>query len=147
MTTRLADRLAIEDLNAAFAWHLDHGETDALVALFTDDALYTNGARRSQGRGEIAAFFQGRTAAGPRTARHLMTGLRVTFESDARARGTSVWLSFAANGVAPIEHCAPFMVADFLDDYVREADGAWRIARRHIEPVFRNPAIPRPGQK
>ena len=146
MTARLEDRLAIEDLNAAFAWHLDHGETEALVALFTEDALYTNGARRSEGRSEIAAFFRSRTAAGPRTARHLMSGLRVTFESDTRARATSVWLSFAANGVAPIDHCEPFMVADFIDEYMREADGAWRIARRHIEPVFRNPAIPPPGK-
>jgi hypothetical protein len=39
-------RLAIEDLNSAFAYHLDHGDIDALVALFTVDALYTNGDRR-----------------------------------------------------------------------------------------------------
>lgn len=146
MIARLEDRLAIEDLNAAFAWHLDHGEIDALVALFTEDALYTNGARRSEGRAEIETFFRSRTASGPRTARHLMTGLRVTFQGETCASGTSVWLSFAANGLPPIEHCAPFMVADFVDDYVRDAESAWRIARRHIEPVFRNPAIPPPGK-
>ncbi len=144
---RLADRLAIEDLNAAFAFHLDHGEIEPLVALFTEDAVYTNGARRSEGRAEIEAFFRARTAAGPRTSRHLMTGLRIRFESDTRAKGTSVWLSFAANGVPPIENCEPFMVADFIDHYARGDDGVWRIARRHIEPVFRNPAIPPPGAR
>lgn len=139
------DRLAIEDLNAAFAYHLDHNEVGPLTALFTDDAIYTHGSRRSEGREEIAAFFRSRTAVGPRTARHLFSGLLIAFDGDDQARGTSVCLTFAHNGLPPVSDCAPFLVADFIDSYRREADGKWRIRRRHIEPVFRNPAIPPPG--
>jgi ketosteroid isomerase-like protein len=143
--TNIADRLAIEELNAAFAYHLDHDEVAPLVALFTDDAVYTHGPRRSVGRDEIAAFFRSRTADGPRTARHLYSGLRVVFEGGDMARATSLCLTFAQNGSPPVEKCDPFLVADFTDIYRRGADGRWRIARRHIEPIFRNPSIPPPG--
>jgi ketosteroid isomerase-like protein len=128
-------RLAIEDLNAAFTHHLDHGENDALVELFTVDALYTNGPRRSQGRDEIAALFEKRVAKGPRTSRHLYSGLRITIESQSSASAISVCMSFAADGDPPLP-AKPFLVADFVDTYRLDADGRWRIASRHIEPVF-----------
>jgi ketosteroid isomerase-like protein len=143
--TRVENLLAIEELNAAFAHHLDHDEVAPLVALFTDDAVYSHGSRRSVGREEIAAFFRSRTAAGQRTARHICSGLRVTFDGADIARATSVWLTFAHDGPPPVAHCNPFLVADFTDIYRRDAEGQWRIERRHIEPIFRNPSIPPPG--
>lgn len=145
MTERMTDRLAIQDLNADFAYFLDHDDVAPLVDLFTEDAVYSNGPRLSEGRAAIAAFFRGRTAQGPRTARHFCSGLRVAFEGEDAARATSVWLTFAADAAPPIEECSPFLVADFTDLYRRGADGRWRIERRHIEPVFRNPSIAPPG--
>jgi ketosteroid isomerase-like protein len=142
---RLADRLAIEDLNAAFAHHLDRDEVDALLELFTPDAEYSNGKRLTVGQAEIRAFFRSRTAGGPRTARHLYSGLRIAFEGEDRARGTSCWLSFARNEPPPVAYSAPFLVADFEDLYVRGTDGRWRIAKRHIEPIFRDPGGVPPG--
>ncbi|HEY5666710.1 MAG TPA: nuclear transport factor 2 family protein [Gammaproteobacteria bacterium] len=131
----IAIRLAIEELNAAFAHHLDHGDIDALVDLFTVDALYTHGARRSQGRDEIEALFRNRVAKGPRTSRHLYSGLRIAIESATEATGTSVCLSFAADGLPPLP-AKPFLVADFVDRYRRDEHGRWRFAERHIERVF-----------
>jgi hypothetical protein len=137
---RLADRMAIEELNAAYAWHLDHDEVAPLALLFTEDAEYSHGTRRSVGRAAIEAFFRSRTADGPRTARHLYSGLRIVFEAVDRARGTSVWLSFAQDSVPPVPYSIPFLVADFEDVYERGSDLQWRIRRRHIEPIFRDPA-------
>lgn len=134
-TERLGIRIALEDLNSAFTRHLDHGEVDALVALFTDDALYTHGQRRSQGKAELADLFRSRTAGGPRTARHLQSGLRIEIESPTRARGTSVCLTFAADGEPPLP-ATPHLVADFDDVYERGADGRWRFRQRHIERIF-----------
>jgi ketosteroid isomerase-like protein len=128
-------RLALVDLNAAFAAHLDHGDIDALVDLFTEDALYTHGERRSVGRAEIEQLFRQRVAGGPRTSRHLYSGLRLSIDSATEARGLSVCLSFAADGLPPLP-AKPFLVADFVDRYRRDADGCWRIAARHIERVF-----------
>lgn len=132
---RLRIRLALEDLNSAFTHHLDHGRVDALVALFTEDALYTHGERRSEGKAEIERLFRGRAAAGPRTARHIQSGLRIDIESRMRARGTSVVLTFAADGEPPLP-AAPHLVADFDDVYARGADGRWRILERHIGRIF-----------
>lgn len=132
---RLAIRLALEDLNAAFTHHLDHNEIGSLVTLFTADAVYTHGERRSEGRDEIEALFRSRVAKGPRTSRHLLSGLRLTIESARSAAGYSVCLSFAADGVPPLP-AQPFLVADFIDRYRLDDDGCWRIAARHIERVF-----------
>lgn len=132
---RLAIRLALEDLNAAFTHHLDHGDIPALVDLFTADALYTNGPRESRGRAAIEALFRQRVAKGPRTSRHIYSGLRIMIESEREATGTSVCLSFAADGLPPLP-AKPFLVGDFVDRYRRDDDGRWRIAERRIERVF-----------
>ena len=142
---RLADILAIQDLNTAFAYHLDHNEIAPLVALFAPDAHYSNGPRVSRGLAEIEAFYKSRTAHGVRTARHMYSNLRIVFEGDARARATSVWLSFAQNSAPPIDYSIPFLVADFEDVYERGADGEWRILSRHIRPIFRDPNGVPPG--
>ena len=144
---RLADRLAIEALNADFAYHLDRGEVEPMLDLFTPDADYSNGPRHSNGIEEIAAFFRSRTAQGVRTARHMGTGLRISFESDHEASATSVWLSFAQNAAPPINYSIPFLVADFIDRYQRGQDGKWRIASRQIVPIFRDPNGVPPGGK
>lgn len=128
-------RLALEDLNAAFAHHLDHGETHALVDLFTSDALYTHGSRRCEGRAAIEALFRARAAGGPRTSRHLCTGLRLAIESENLAAGHSVCLSFAQDGSPPLP-ATPYLVADFDDVYRRCEDGRWRFGERHITRIF-----------
>ena len=132
---QLEIRLALEELNAAFAHHLDHNEIEALADCFTVDALYTHGERKSEGRNEIEALFRKRIAGGPRTSRHLYSGLRLTIESATQARGTSVCLSFAADGEPPLP-AKPFLVADFVDRYRLDDDGRWRIAARDIRRVF-----------
>ena len=141
---RISDQLAIERLNADFRQWLDEGDTQAFCALFTEDALYSNGPRQAQGREAIAAFMQGRTAHGPRTTRHIYSGLKIDFEGDDRARGISVWMSFAWNGEPPISMAEPFLVADMEDLYVKQG-GQWLIAERRITPIFRNPSVPPPG--
>jgi len=132
---QLEIRLALEDLNAAFTHHLDHNEIEALADLFTVDALYTHGERRSEGRDAIEALFRKRIAGGPRTSRHLYSGLRLTIESETEARGSSVCMSFAADGEPPLP-AKPFLVADFIDRYRLDDDGRWRIAARDIVRVF-----------
>ncbi|HEX7080652.1 MAG TPA: nuclear transport factor 2 family protein [Gammaproteobacteria bacterium] len=133
-------RLALEDLNSAFTRCLDHGDIDALVGLFTEDALYTHGARRSKGRKAIEALFRARTAAGPRTSRHLYSGLTLEIESRTRAAGTSVCMTFAQAGLPPLSPAVPILVADFHDVYVRGDDGRWLFESRRIERIFEDPS-------
>ena len=137
---RLAIRVALEDLNTAFCYHLDHDEVEPLLELFTDDVLYTHGARRTNGRAELAKVFRSRKATSPRTSRHLYSGLKLEIESAARARGTCVCITFGQSGVPPLSPAVPILVADFVDAYERGADDKWRIRERHIHRIFVDPA-------
>jgi hypothetical protein len=133
---RFKIRIALEDLNTAFCYHLDHDEVEALLELFTDDVLYTHGPRRTTGRTELEKVFRSRTATSQRTSRHLYSGLKLDIESAARARGTSVCMTFGQNGTAPLAPAIPILVADFVDLYVRGDDDRWRIQERHIHRIF-----------
>ncbi len=129
-------RLAIEDLNTDFCHFLDYGMTEELVALFTKDARYSHGSRESSGRDEIRALFAGRAAASVRTSRHLQTGLKITLCDQQRATGKSVCLTFACDDSPPVSPATPFLVADFIDEYICSPDGRWLINKRHIERIF-----------
>jgi hypothetical protein len=145
---RLKIRVALEDLNTAFCYHLDHNEVEELVELFTEDVFYTHGPRRTNGRAELEKVFRSRTASAPRTSRHLYSGLKLEIESATRARGTSVCMTFGQNGTAPLAPAVPILVADFVDAYVRGDDGRWRFQERHIHRIFVDALTSAPhGQK
>jgi hypothetical protein len=136
---RISIRLALEDLNAAFAFHLDHNQLEPLVDLFSVDALYLHGTRRSDGRSAIRNLFTTRAAGGIRTTRHCYSGLQIDIEDDRNAKGRSVCVTFAANAAPPISNTAPYLVADFIDEYLLDSDQKWRIARREIHRIFATP--------
>jgi hypothetical protein len=133
---RIEIRLALEDLNTAFCYHLDHDDVDALLELFTDDVYYTHGSRVSRGKAELEQVFRSRSATETRTARHLYSGLKLDIDGATHARGTSVCLTFGAYGDPPLTPAIPTLVADFVDEYVRGDDGRWRIKERHIHRIF-----------
>ncbi len=134
--TLIKIRFALQDLNTAFTDSLDHGRIDELVDLFIADALYTHGGRKSQGQEEIRSLFAARASAPARTVRHLCTGLKIEIESESAARGSSVCLSFAYDGLAPVDSATPHLVADFEDVYQLCDDGKWRFAVRKIHRIF-----------
>jgi hypothetical protein len=145
---RIEIRQALEDLNTAFCYHLDHDDVNALLELFIDDVYYTHGSRVSRGKAELEKVFRSRSATEVRTARHLYSGLKVEIDSATRARGTSVCMTFAAYGSPPLTPAIPTLVADFVDEYVRGDDGRWRIKERHIHRIFVAPDNPGPiGQQ
>ena len=137
---RLEIRAAIEELNTAFCYHLDHDEVEPLLELFTDDVYYTHGSRRSKGKAELEQVFRSRSATAPRTARHMYSGLKVDIDSATRVRGTCVCMTFGGYGAPPLSPAIPTLVADFVDVYARGADGRWRIQERHIHRIFVDPA-------
>lgn len=138
---RIADRLAIRELNDAFAHGLDHGDVGLFLSIFTDDVSYQNGARKLAGMAEMEPFFRAR-AKSQRLSRHIYSGLRIAFDGADRATGTGTWVTFAGEGTPPVEGTMPFVVSDVRDDYVRGADGRWRIGSRKISPVFQSATVP-----
>jgi len=128
-------RLAIEELNAEFAYLIDHEQSERVADLFTVDGSYGRSTgERSVGRDAIRRAYASRKAKGPRTARHIFTNLRLKFEARDRATGTCIMTLFAEDGVPP--HVAePFLVADYNDVYVLFEDN-WRYSARTITWLF-----------
>lgn len=129
-------RQALTGLNNDFCYYLDHGMVDELVDLFCKDAVYTHGQRVSNGREEIRQLFAPRRGAENRTSRHLQSGLRIQVTGFEHASGQSVCLTFGANEQPPVAPATPYLVADFIDEYMLCNDGRWRIKKRCIERIF-----------
>jgi uncharacterized protein (TIGR02246 family) len=134
-TEQLLARLAIEELNAEFAYLIDHEQSERVADLFTVDGSYGRSTgERSIGRDAIRRAYASRNAKGPRTARHIFTNLRLRFDARDRATGTCIMTLFAEDGAPP--HVAePFLVADYNDVYVLYEDN-WRYSARTITWLF-----------
>ena len=137
-TERLLARLEIEELNAEFAYLIDHDRSELVADLFTENGSYGRASgERSVGHEAIRRAYAARKAHGPRTSRHIFTNLRLVFDGDTHASGTSIMTLYAEDGVPP--HVAePFLVADYDDIYERGADGRWRYASRTVTWLFLN---------
>jgi len=138
-------RAEIDAVLADWAWHLDHGDYDAVVELFTEDALFITGAVELRGRTAIKNRYTERLVV--RSTRHTYSGLRVSAEAGAaddatptRVRACSTWVNFAVNAPVPADDVGVYLVADFEDVLTWCPDGRWRISERRIAGVFRDPA-------
>ncbi len=145
-------RAEIDAVLADWAWYLDHGDYDAVAALFTTDALFVTGAAELRGRAAIKNRYSERVVV--RTTRHTYSGLRVSPVAGdpgpalgpgaegrpARVRAQSTWVNFAVNAPAPVDDVGVYLVADFEDELTWCEDDRWRISERRIVPVFRDPA-------
>ena len=148
-------RTEIDALLADWAWHLDHGDYDAVAELFTEDALFITGAVELRGRAAIKNRYTERVVA--RSTRHTYSGLRVSPIGDdqepgtesgsgavdgwpARVRARSTWVNYAVNAPAPADDVGVYLVADFDDVLSWCDDERWRISERRITGVFRDPA-------
>jgi len=152
-------RAMIDAVLADWAWHLDHGNYDAVAGLFTEDALFITGGVELRGRAAIRSRYAERVAA--RSTRHTYSGLRLSpVAGDAEAgdlagpdgdwpaqvRARSTWVNFAVNATAPadsvpVDDVGVYLVADFDDVLTWYEDAQrWLISERHIIPVFRDPA-------
>jgi hypothetical protein len=145
-------RAEIDAVLADWAWHLDHGDYDAVTELFTEDALFISGAVKLRGRPAIKNRYTERVVA--RSTRHTYSGLRVSAadgdpqpgrgsapsDRPARVRARSTWVNFAVNAPVPADNVGVYLVADFDDELTWCADDRWRISERRIIPVFRDPS-------
>lgn len=149
-------RAEIDAVLADWAWHLDHGDYDAVAELFTEDALFVTGGLELRGRDAIRKRYMNRT--GTRSTRHTYSGLRIepiglgaaTYGPDGEyvpfadaVEARSTWVNYAVNAAAPIDDVGVYLVADFEDVLVASGDPfgrQWYIAERRIIPVFRDPS-------
>ncbi|WP_225784354.1 SgcJ/EcaC family oxidoreductase [Xenophilus sp. Marseille-Q4582] len=134
------DRLACRTLVETSVRHVDAGDAAAFAALFAEDAVLVrpNGSRL-EGRAAIQAAYAQRAPG--RLTRHLVTNVAVTLEAGGRARARSYVLLWSgatpeADPVYGRRAEARQLVGEFDDEMVRDAQGEWRLLRRHASFVL-----------
>lgn len=131
---RLLNRVAIEDLIASYLYYLDHGATDRLADLFTDDAVFETVSGTKRGRAAIRDYYDRRSVT--RTTRHVSTNRYIVFDDDTHAHSVYTLTYYMAEGAPPFPASAPAGIADYAEKFVRGEDGRWRLAYRKATPIF-----------
>jgi len=128
------DRLALQDLIAAYSWALDTGDTEGLVACFTEDARMVEEVFEDPDiweghegiRGLARHYFNAHGFPG---RQHHVTQVQYSPQGDG---------SVKLRGFAFVTECAgepPYLLrfTGWYDDHaVKEADGQWRFRTRTV---------------
>ena len=121
------DRRAVEDVLLDYCEHVDAGDVDAVIALFTDDAVIDYGyGRHIRGRDALDEFFRERLVATYSATSHHLTNIRVTVDGD-----SATTRSYAYAWHARHDGSQAHVWGRYHDRLVRTG-GTWRIAERAI---------------
>jgi hypothetical protein len=137
----LEDRVAIEQqlirLSYAFAHHIDHGEFEDMIQLFTEDGVFDRAGPVHRGHGELREAMVNRHNA---TTRHLMTNFHFTSVGPDEAEGVVYSITYHAHeafdGTKPLVYGTTNGRLLELHDRYRRTDDGWRFAERIAVPVF-----------
>ena len=134
----LADEQACARLIAQYARFVDSGEAARVAELFTPDGVWESAEARMAGRAEIAKGFMRRQKQADRVSRHVCTNVLIDVVSEDEAVGRCVFTLYRADGIDPgsiARTTTPAMVGDYVDRFVRTAEG-WRFSHRRAEAAF-----------
>lgn len=119
-----------------YAYYWDHGDTEGLSDVFTEDATLKLGGETFSGQKAIVERMA-RSAPGPEI-RHLMSTVRITGSADGGASGVSYVTVYMApapdQGLPEVDGFA--LIGEYHDEFRITPDGC-RIAARTLVPVFR----------
>lgn len=134
---REAIKRACEEVNIAYARHVDFREMDALIDTFTVDCELEAMGQKMNGHKGLIKFMEDRPAS--RKSLHVLTNIWVNVLDADRAEGKTYFLNFRNDAVAsgPAPHTTPVMVG-YMDDNYARTPGGWKFSRRRIEIMFMN---------
>jgi hypothetical protein len=107
--------------------------------LFLPDGRFSTSVRTYVGQDAIKGFYGGRQARGDRTARHLVSNLRLGRVAGAEVEVHWILSLHAEDGLPVLLSAPPIMIADVEDLCVQTPSG-WRLRSRRIVPVFKGGA-------
>lgn len=123
MQATLSDQLEIRTLRAAYGHHIDRGEWDAWVNLFTEDAVVDYGPYdRLEGHEDLAAFATKIIDDLFTYSMHLALMPMLEFDGD---RATGRWYLLVLYSTADGD---PGWLAGTYEDTYRRVDGEWKFA-------------------
>ena len=134
-------KAAIAELITRYAALSDAGEWEAVASLYTDDARMTRPTAPNDfivGRDAILTAFRSRRS---RAARHVVTNVLVTLDSETDANASSQILLFtgaAEAGHLPMLSTMPPLIGTYRDRLTCTGLG-WRFAERRGSLEFRPP--------
>ena len=134
-------RAEVDAVLADWAWHLDHGDYDALAELFTEDALFVTGSVELRGRSAIKNRYTERVVA--RSTRHTYSGLRVSPEAgDPSATADGRPATVRTRSTCPDPRCCRLPAREPAE---RWADRSWPSAVVHTQILAPLPTGTFPG--
>jgi hypothetical protein len=134
----LALRYELEAFTIDF-WHeVDINGGGRAAACYLDDAVFATSVREYRGRAELDGFYGRRRDWTPRVSLHVVSNFRIDADSTQRVRCHYILGLFAADGEPVLPSRAPVMLGTVDEVLVRQEDGAWRYASRHVHPLFRD---------
>lgn len=128
---RLEDLDEIRQLDARYCRHLDDGDWDALMDLFTEDGEF-DGLSHPKGRTEMREFFAGLAAGGLTSFWHFITNMEIELDGDRATVRSFLWQPCVTDG-------APAIAAGRYNDQVVRVDGRWRYRVKQVRFHFFGP--------
>jgi uncharacterized protein (TIGR02246 family) len=146
----LVDRQAITDVLSAYARAVDDRDFEALLSLFTEDAVANYQGPELRGRAELDTFFRA-SLTGVTATHHQLGNIEIEFETTEQARArchVTAWHAFG-DGTELTLH------GTYRDVLRRTTDG-WKLAERrpkgsrhettkllaHFGPTADRPSLP-----
>lgn len=141
--TRTEPRALVEwelvRLSHAFAHHIDHGEFEEMIALFTPDGVFDRAGLVHHGHDELRAAMAERPKV---VTRHVLSNFHFPRIDADEAEGRIYCMSYHSFDGAGAPDAWPVVYAtasgrllEFWDTYRRTEDG-WRIASRVAKPIL-----------
>ena len=129
---------------AEFFDEIDVGLGRKAASYYTEDGVFLVAGNEIKGHDAVTGFYAARETRilaeqkdGLRTSRHGFTNCRLRLDEDDRAHFTFLLINFSGEGGPPLFGLTtPTIVSDCMIDFVREADGVWRIQRFGNAPIF-----------
>lgn len=130
MTIALEDRILIQELISSYNQSIDHFDSKAWAALFTQDgALQVGQITIAKGHVDLMAYLEKRRLAGGPRLRHWVTN--VLIEGSGKSVRMRAYV-MAFNISERLE--APYVMGEYDDELVKE-DSGWKFKLRRLEVV------------
>jgi hypothetical protein len=126
---------ALTALETDYWYDVDHNWGRSAHELYTAEGVFTIGDKRMPGREAVREFYSWRAGRGDRTARHVITNIRVRCTDASHATLECIMSLYAADGVPVHESRPAIMIADIVSECVLQ-DGAWLFASHELRPLF-----------
>jgi hypothetical protein len=135
---RLRTEAICTRLIQAFAYNVDHRNYEDLLALFTEDGIFSRRIGELRGISQIRDFMFSRSET--HQTRHLCLTTHFTAVGEEEAKSVTYFTIYAGEGAEEgvLKSTGSEGLAEYHDTF-RKVGDEWRIAERRVQPVFTIP--------